>query len=64
MTDWIDRNIEFPQADFEVIACCDDDVEMCFYRESGCYDFFVKVSNGEVFEATHWQPKPEPFTSK
>jgi len=59
--EWINRYDEFPQADFEVLACCDDDVEMCFYRDNGCYDYFEKVSDGEEFKATHWMPKPDPF---
>lgn len=58
-SEWRDRNIETPQADFEVIACCDDDVKMCVYRQTCCTDSF-ELPSGKVFEATHWMPKPEP----
>lgn len=60
---WLDRYLYFPQPDFEVIACCDDDVEMCVYRENGGYDYY-ELANGKVFEATHWMDKPEPFNKK
>jgi Lar family restriction alleviation protein len=58
---WISVEDELPQEDFQVIACCDDDVEACIFRvhESGNY-YFERVDGDFRLEATHWMPLPAP----
>lgn len=57
---WIDVDIEQPQVDFEVLCSCDDDVQMCIFRDSD-EGYWFELSDGcGLFEATHWMPKPDP----
>ncbi len=60
---WLDRDLYSPQPDFEVIACCDDNVEMCVYRQNNGDDYY-ELANGLEFKATHWMGKPEPFNKQ
>lgn len=57
---WIDVSVLQPQSDFSVIACCDDDVEQCIYREYDDGVFWFEKADGSTFKATHWQSKPGP----
>ena len=57
---WKDKDLECPQADYEVIASCDDDVKFCTYREN-CINGYFELPNGDIFKATHWMKVPEPF---
>ena len=58
---WISVEDELPQEDFQVIACCDDDVEACIFRmhDTGNY-YFERVDGDFRLEATHWMPLPIP----
>ena len=59
---WLHVGAAPPQVDFAVIACCDDDVEQCTFREHEQHYWF-ELPCGKVFEATHWMPLPPPKTS-
>lgn len=56
---WVSVHDYLPQPDFEVIVCCDDDVETAIFRqqEDGSY-YFDGVINVRL--VTHWMSKPEP----
>lgn len=56
---WINVDITQPQVDFTVIGCCDDDVEQCIFRD-GDDGYWFELPGGEIFEATHWMPFPQP----
>lgn len=58
---WISVEDELPQEDFQVLACCDDDIEACIFRmhDTGNY-YFERVDGDFRLEATHWMPLPIP----
>lgn len=52
---WNDVNSIAPEADTNVIGCCDDDVFECHHYENGVFDDCIS----EPIEVTHWMPLPD-----
>ena len=54
---WISVDLLTPQDCTEVLACCDDDVELCDY--DGIY--YINCKTGKIFNAEYWMDKPDSY---
>ncbi len=60
---WISVNDYLPDADFEVLVCFDDVVQIDIMRQGpvhGDYWFDSERDSRGAINITHWMPLPEP----